>query len=83
MPNGRRFPVQIPTLSAYAARPGDQSAVLAKTLYTSRFRMLARSRTSLGIRLGRRGFQKIKKGLRETPVFDGNTSKYLCVAQIT
>lgn len=76
MPNGRRrLPVQMPSLSAYSAsaRPADQSATLAKTLYADRFRMPARNRTSPGIRLGGRGFQKIKKGLRETPVFDGNT----------
>jgi len=40
MPNGRRrFPVQKPIAGAYSARPADQSAILAKTLFTNRFRM--------------------------------------------
>src|SRR4029077_14063038 len=67
MPNRRRrFPVQIPALSAHSTRPAGQSAILAKTLSANRFCMPVRSRTP-GIRLGGRGFQKINKGLRETP----------------
>ena len=74
MPNGRRrFPVQIPALGADSARPADQFAVLANALCANRFRMPPGTEQALRLRLGGSGFQNIKKGLPETPVFDGNT----------
>jgi hypothetical protein len=74
MPDGQRnFPVLAPILGAYGAWPAHKFAIPAKTLYPNRFRMPVLNRTCPRSRLGGRGFQRIKEGLRETGVFDRRT----------
>jgi len=69
MPNARRrYPVQKPSRGARFAGSADQSAILAKTLFTNRFTMPAWNRDKAqGITLGGWSFQKIKEGLRRNP----------------
>src|ERR1700744_2759952 len=49
---------------------GRQSAILAKTLFVNRFSCLSRTGKTQGMRLGGRGFQRIKKALREIMEFE-------------
>ena len=53
-----------------SAPVGRQSAILAKTLFTNRFLSLPPSEQTQGIRVGGRGFQMIKEGLRESTGFE-------------
>jgi hypothetical protein len=64
-----RFPVQKPT-KGLIPLAGRQSAILAKTLFTNRFSSPILMGRTRGIRLGGRGFQMIKKGLRKSTGFD-------------
>src|ERR1700674_106551 len=90
MPNGRcRFPVQIPAwVDIPPGRPISPLFRLTRCAKTD-FGCLPGTEQVLGIRLGGRGFQNIKKGLRETPVFNGKTGNivrrtnsltFLCIA---
>ena len=83
-PNYAQRPVTFPCSNcsiadAYSARTGRSAAILAKRLYANSFRMPARNRTSPGIRLGGRSFQKIKQPLRNPPVF-GAKSPSICAS---
>jgi hypothetical protein len=79
----RRFPCSNCSIQRnISGRIAVQAAILAKRLYANAFLATRPERTSLGIRLGARGFQKIKQPLRNPPVFGANPID-LCVAQIS
>jgi hypothetical protein len=84
MPNG---PVRFPCSEAdegHSRTIGRQSAILAKTLFNNRFSSPSHTEQTRGIRLGGRGFQMIKEGLRNSAgfeVFDSTSRFFLCNAQ--
>jgi hypothetical protein len=78
------FPLFQSRIEGLISPTGRQSAILAKTQFANRFQALPRDRTRPEIRLGGRGFQKIKEALRQTGEFEASSTSVaavLCNAQ--
>lgn len=75
------LPPEKPSVSARFTRFFERSAILAKTLYTNRFRIAPEARRPSGMRLGASSFETVKKALLE--FYESNQITHdLCSAQL-